>query len=316
VLDNEQGLIAALALLPGLEHLSIMYSDDSTAGIMCIPLCEVLPGLQQLTYLELDFIEFAVGTDCGTGAEGHDAAPVSHPASVQLQHLSTLTRPADLRLQRIECRFTASMLSGVQTLTRLQLAGPSCASFDPAVLAGKTLLQHLELQFQALLDRAPGAQLLAQLQLQHELTCLILRDSCKPQSMPQAAAFAALTASSKLQHLDVSGCSLPTGVWQHVFPAGRQLPRLRVLSITTSVFDGTRLVSGCPALQCLAIHKWDYGRGLLPSLQWLSSLHTLHLEPFGPMSEGLQGVVKLTRLRELRLMDFSSKAEGLLLQLT
>jgi hypothetical protein len=54
VLDNEDGLMAALARLPGLEHLSIVDSTDNNSLTMYIPLGEVLLGLQQLTYLELE----------------------------------------------------------------------------------------------------------------------------------------------------------------------------------------------------------------------------------------------------------------------
>jgi hypothetical protein len=46
---------------------------------------------------------------------------------------------------------------------------------------------------------------------------------------PPVAAYAALTASSKLQYLDISGACLPPGVWQHLFPADRQLPSLQFL---------------------------------------------------------------------------------------
>ena len=47
-----------------------------------------------------------------------------------------------------------------------------------------------------------------------------------------AAAFSALTASSKLQHLAVNWWTLPAGVGQHVFPSGRQLLNLRSLDLT------------------------------------------------------------------------------------
>jgi hypothetical protein len=270
---------------------------------MYIPLGEVLPGLQQLTYLELDNM-------------------IDIPFGLQMQHLSVLTRLADLRLHDLSLRpsssFTGSMLSGVQSLTRLQLAaGQHHVYCEPAVLAGKTLLQHLELQFKAMLDGAQGVQMLAQLQLQQELTCLKLHDSSKPRSLPPAAAFAALTASSKLQHLDVSRCSLPEDMWQHVFPAGRQLPHLRVLGISAAAPDGTRLVSCCPALQSLTILGLERSRELFASLQGLSDIHTLHVEPSRLNSEGFQGVVHLTGLRKLKWVNPTLHiADDSLLQLT
>ena len=81
-----------------------------------------------------------------------------------------------------------------------------------------------------------------------------------------------LTASSKLQHLDVSVCTLPVwheGVWQHMFPAGWQLlvlQRLYISYVKQSYFtsaappDGSLLVSCFPELQCLDM------RGLQHSL--------------------------------------------------
>ena len=78
-----------------------------------------------------------------------------------------------------------------------------------------------------------------------------------------AAAYSALTASSKLQHLSLSSCTLPAGVWQHVFAAGRQLPHLTYLGtfgVTQPDGDNVRgrplagpegslLASCCPKLQ-------------------------------------------------------------------
>ena len=49
---------------------------------------------------------------------------------------------------------------------------------------------------------------------------------------PLADVFSALTASSKLRSLTISDCMLPEGVWQHVFPTGRQLPHLTSLDIS------------------------------------------------------------------------------------
>jgi hypothetical protein len=319
VLDQEEGLIAALARLPGLEHLSIVHAVDSDGDTMCVPLGEVLPGLQQLTYLEIENMWFAAASELFAADEAEEAGvSVPDPIGVQMQHLSVLTRLADLRLLDLSSSFTASMLSGVQSLTRLQLAAGSYPDvyFEPAALAGKTVLQHLELKFKAMLDGAQGAQMLAQLQLQQELTCLKLHDSSKPLFAPPVAAFAALTASSTLRHLDVSRCSLPEGVWQHVFPTGRQLPHLRVLGISAAVPEGTRLVSCCPGLESLTILGLERSRELLAPLQGLSSIHTLHMEPSWRNSEGFQGVVNLTRLRKLKLVDPPNVANELLLQLT
>ena len=46
---------------------------------------------------------------------------------------------------------------------------------------------------------------------------------------PASAAYAGLTASSQLQELSLANCQLPPGIWQHVFPVGRQLTQLQSL---------------------------------------------------------------------------------------
>jgi hypothetical protein len=319
LLDGVEALAAVLSLLPGLEHLSITNSSDSLGDALRIPLGEVLPGLQQLTYLELGggwlggFDE-----DCQADEEGN-----LRPADiVALQHLSALTRLADLRLLGLESKhsITANTVSAAQHLTRLQLKADSAViSFDPAALAGKTLLQHLELWHCRVTD---DAELLTQLQHVDQLTCLMLPGSLHYISLPPpeayesnrgfveepyppAAAYAALTGSSKLQHLDIRECSMPASAWQQLFPAGSQLPHLRVLGIagvhSGPALEGTRLVSCCPALQSLDMRDIKHSMGMLASLQGLSSLHTLRVRPADGSNEWVDGVCQPTGLRELQL---------------
>jgi hypothetical protein len=84
--------------------------------------------------------------------------------------------------------------------------------------------------------------------------------------------------------LEVSKCQLPEGVWQHVFPAGRQLPHLQSLAISdvslpsgdqASAPEGSRLVTCCPGLRCLDIRQLQYSTDLLAPLQQLTGLGTL-----------------------------------------
>jgi hypothetical protein len=153
-------------------------------------------------------------------------------------------------------------------LTRLVV---NAVGFQPAALAGKAKLQHLELVgwgfAQAMLrfEQAGGAagvaQMLSQLQQQTQLTHLNLEDMSDREvgsgDLP-AAAYTALTASSKLQHLDISGSKLPAGVWQHLFRIGRQLLHLTSLNVrcvkqlprgAALAPEGSRNVSCCPSLQ-------------------------------------------------------------------
>jgi hypothetical protein len=197
---------------------------------------------------------------------------------------------------------------------------------EPAALAGKTRLQHLELDTCPLLELDSGVeQLLSQLQHMHQLTCLMLPEGLH-KSVPcaPAAAYAALTASSKLQHLDVSYCCLPAGVWQHVFPSGRQLLQLLTLNIAqvkhpgefpAAAPAGSCLVSCCPNLQSLDMRGLQLREELLTALQGLSGLHTLHLEAPEGSTVGLEGVCQLTGLRKLEVVEPGDKT-GLLLQLT
>jgi hypothetical protein len=139
-----------------------------------------------------------------------------------------------------------------------------------------------------------------------------------------AAAYSALTASSKLQHLDISNCTVPAGVWQQVFPADRRLPHLRVLDLleichcdnhAAAVPEGSRLVSCCPGLQSLQLQYLQCSAELLAPLRGLSSLSELTLCPDGQSEQGLEVVCQLTGLRRLCLTD-PSKGEGVLESLT
>jgi hypothetical protein len=145
---------------------------------------------------------------------------------------------------------------------------------------------------------------------------------------PPAAAYSALTASSKLVHLDIGYCNLPAGVWQHIFPAGRQLPYLQFLYITFLRHPGgdegmpptgSTLVGCCPSLQVLDICGLQYSAALLATLQRLTELtglSTLYLGNYDYYGEGLEVVCQLTGLRELFLHFPSSTQHRLLLQLT
>ena len=169
------------------------------------------------------------------------------------------------------------------------------------------------------------AQLLSELPKLQQLTCLILaRCLYVSEGGTPAAAYSALTASSKLRHLDVSEGSFPAGVWQHVFPAGRQLPHLRELDLSevtgcpVTAADGSSLVSCCPGLQSLNMWRLACSAGLLGALQGLSSLSSLSLQPPAGSAEGweevVEGVCQLTGLQQLELRA-CSKA-GVPLQLT
>jgi hypothetical protein len=246
-------LAAALAKLPDLKHLSIDHVKPFDGEIE-------LQTLQQLTYLELAASSLQVDGE-------------AIPAMQRLRDLSVLL---DLRLSSDSTySINASMLSGLQRLTRLQLRqlevprqawglpGWGLAEwmhepskhfdFEPAALSGKTQLQHLQvLNCRASGGAAGEGQLLAQLGELQQLTHLSMRGSlhhydAKPSTVP-AAAYSALTACSKLQYLDVN---VGRHVSDHMLPDGRQLPHLQAVFSSHPLNPGLdQLVKCCPTTCC------------------------------------------------------------------
>jgi hypothetical protein len=313
----------ALSLLPDLEHLGAsQWHEDLDFDDGCLPTV-VLQPLQQLTYLKLA----GIGLQYSPGQ-----------CDGELNRLQALSRLVDLQLEPTgDCTITANSVSGLSRLTRLVL---SC-SVEPGAVAGKTRLQHLQLE----LTQIPGhsiillgscatgaAQLLSELQHMQQLTHLQLgggmpANRCVLLGDHPLAAFAALTASSKLQYLDIRQCYLPKGVWQHMFPAGRHLPHLRELNLEgVEEQYGLRLAapeggSCCPNLQSLNMENLFYSNAKqLAPLTRLTGLHTLNFAfavSEAKCPDVMQCLCELTGLRELVLEGNGAvQADGLLQQLT
>jgi hypothetical protein len=309
--ETTQALAEALSLLPaGLEHLSIKGFLRSFDGSTLSFPTWVLPQLQQLTCLELDNIRL----------QGPDTN------SPSLQPLQALTQLADVRVIKLPRtafggEITASMLSGAHNLTRLYINTTPVGKWEAGVLAGKTQLQHLHVAFcRALGGPADEAQVLSHLWHLQQLTHLTLKFSLRRvwdslrrvwDSLP-AAAYAALTASSKLQHLSITGSRLPAGAWQHIFAAGKQLPHLQSLNIgrvaqpsgsPVPAPEGNLLVSCCPGLQSLDMQALHHSTGLLAAVQGLSGLHSLCAGyDVCNTSEGCNAVCVLTGLQKLHIV--------------
>jgi hypothetical protein len=301
-------LAAALSARPELQHLSI----DMPNLRMGFP-SRVLQKLQQLTYLELS----------GMQLHSRDA----------LRHLHALTRLQELRLAFIEGAkaFQAVVVSGLQRLSVLKVKGLFDGRLWLGVLAGSPRLQHLEVSHGGHLGGAAGvADFWSYLQNQRQLTYLSLSNSiCYWESLPPAV-YAALTASSHMQHLAISECELPAGVWQHIFPAGRQLPHLQTLQIdrlhepsrdlyrecAVTAPNARVLVSCCPGLRSLSMEALVYTAERLAPLTGLSALQDLHLDSFSMSAEGWEVVGQLTGLRQLILQGCREVGSMQLLQLT
>jgi hypothetical protein len=312
LLDGEQGLAAALPLLPKLQHLSLIGIVTRSGSPVGFP-SSAMQSLQQLTYLET------------TG-------PWS-PEPHGVQHLQGLTRLQDLRLHGLHTvlgkhSIQASVMAGLRQLTHLKVEGykNSCV-FEPGMLEGKSLLQHLAVVDCSIAGGSAGVeQLLWYMpQLEH-LTYINFRSSLRLEgSSPPASAYTALTASSKLQHLNIRFCTLPDHVWQHLFPVNglTSLPQLQELHIgairnpagPAAAPEISRLVSCYPGLQVLTMPNLQYSAERLAPLTGLTGLTRLDLIPVAGSTEGLEVVCQLTGLRQLHLTDPRGD-EGLLLQLT
>ena len=323
-MDGEDGLAAALSLLPKLQYLSLKLNygieyEECSHECPVLMSCpgSVLQGLHQLTYLKLALLDLGE-------SDGHHA----------VQHLQGLTGLRDLLLSALNLAQThnieASVLSGMSQLTCSKLTGckpHGCILFAPGALAHKTQLQHLEAQACKIAGGSEGiGSLLCQLQQQQQLTRLSLRYTLEDDvSLVPAAAYSALTASSKLQHLDISHNKLPASVWEHVFPTGGLLPHLLVLHISdvqhpsgfAAAPEGSRLVSCCPGLQSLHKERLLYNGGLLDPLSRLSGLHKLAVRPTAEHL-GWEGLDVLYQLTTLRRLDIAGcwKEDDVLLQLT
>ena len=120
--------------------------------------------------------------------------------------------------------------------------------------------------------------------------------------------------------------ALPAGAWQHMFPVGRQLPRLRCLDMSAVGPMGDErfvpapeyscLVSCCPSLQELNLLARPFTPQLLAPLQRLTGLHRLHMGGDTVTAEDLQAVCQLTGLKELSVTCLGYSKAELLLQLT
>jgi hypothetical protein len=89
-----------------------------------------------------------------------------------------------------------------------------------------------------------------------------------------------------LQHLAIKESELPAGVWQHIFPAGRQPPHLQTLQIdrvhepsndfyrecAATAPNVSLLVDCCPRLRSLSMEELVYNAVLLAPLTGLSAL--------------------------------------------
>ena len=218
-------------------------------------------------------------------------------------------------------RANVPALCQLTRLQRLSLSG--VGTFHPAVLAALTeLCKLLVLKPTISKDYAePGLYVLNTLT---NLQRLQLRGGKLQPAVATAEDYAALTASSGLTLLDLTGIAeqngLPAAAYGMMFPAGRSMPRLAALQWDAEVLQQqqiwSRVVSGCPKLRelCLRDHgelqpteaqagALETARGLL-LLSRCTSLTKLTLEDVFLTFPGWKALAELPRLATLWVTDW------------
>lgn len=194
--------------------------------------------------------------------------------------LTGLTQLTYLKLHQVSGTSLPS-LAPLTALQRLDLFW--CGSLPATVLTGLTSLQSVHLVFVCLDDAANATLFLSWLKQQAHMTTLVMQGMkfATPEfvlpDLPAesaAAAFADLTAASKLQQLVLKDM-LPRSAWQHLFPAGQLCTALTYLNIESrhgseSLEMLQRVAAACPNLQQARIdppfHAWRYNSSQQPSL--------------------------------------------------
>jgi hypothetical protein len=121
--------------------------------------------------------------------------------------------------------------------------------------------------------------------------------------------------------MDIAGWRMPQGAWQHVFPVGRVLHVLEMLSLNTQgeLLDQRglqSLVRCCPRLKSLRFSSvCAVGAPLTPLLQ-LAQLSSLSVPGLADTEASLGVVAQLTGLQDLHNPPPSNLSEAGLLRLT
>jgi hypothetical protein len=182
------------------------------------------------------------------------ASPLLSPGDSS--SIGCLTRLRSLSLQGGRC--SAGAVSNITSLTSLTLNGNQ---WDAALWGWLERLPLLvSLSFAARVAGGGGDAAMAMVAGGGE----------------DAAVYAALTASSSLQQLDLSEALLPKGVWQHVFLAGRQLQQLHSLCLPSCLHNHLQADDVRALVRCCgsSLRHLDGGQ-VLPFTPALTSLTQL-----------------------------------------
>lgn len=204
---------------------------------------------------------------------------------------------------------TMPQLSKLTCLQKLVIAG-AVEALDPALLYGlPATMQHLQLD-DVRLVMTLGQPRLAVLAGFKQLQYLSINNKRGPLSFLAPEDCVALTASSKLTYLGLSGCQMPADGCSRMFAAECQLPFLVKLEAAPSILSDPAAVAllgiCCPKLESLIIQlptaasQRLVGPVNLSGLQQVSGLTQLVLTGVTVSgSSGFRALGQLTGLQEL-----------------
>lgn len=310
IIDAPYGaLVGSLSSLVHLQHLELMPGRD-VAGLSP----STLPRLQHLTYLKVK---------CLSDANLYQLGALT---SLQELHLWFWDDPADSHL-------AASSLAGLvlpASLKKLSLESEVGAELLSVAPAG---LQHLMVNSGVYGPAEEPESFLSCIGRLQRLTALSLNPGRYFAWLPAGPAYSALTASSDLVRLEMTGYGFSSGLWSHVFVTTRKLPQLTSLSLTVftkpnwggkepiefCAGDLSRLTSSCPSLSHIGTLCLQ-PRLYVSELHKLSALTSLrvYFESVGPDSfgESMRGLAAVTQLQKLRLIKSAGLTVASLLPLT
>jgi len=322
--------LTQLSVLSSLQHLGLAVLGPKHAAtvsefiVLDLP-SSLLSQLVQLTYLQLGICQVQsdaalqhlsalsalqhldLGEGLGLGLQRPTAA-----ALTGLQYLQQLTA---LRLLAAPWAINLHSMPAITVLTALrELLLLGSPSVDPAVLAGFSQLQELELCFQSFWGAGSqsfwgaedSAAVLAAIGRQQELRKLTVSQQIHCWTPPSAAEHSALTASNRLQHLQLLNLELPVGAWRQMFPLGRCLCELRCLCLRSrdcpqqqlGLADLQAMATCCPALVTLDLGH-QLGIATAAPLQQLTGLTALTV--CAPFYDTAPSIAQLTGLQRLSL---------------
>jgi hypothetical protein len=359
--------LTALTALPDLQHLglsirgrveldkgsSLQGDAASTAAIDAWGRSIPAPGglFSQLTQLTQLFLYSAdVGTfrhfSCLTKLQRLSMRELGAECAAGLTALQSFAQLTRLAITQADFPISMETVPAIAALTGLRSLQLSLCRMgvDPAVLGPLSQLQELDISFSELLGGPAGMSvLLAWLPKVQHLTHLAISGhqwGMQLGGLSQQAvggrgavlavppqAYSAFTASTALQHLELSFMDVPAAAWEHIFPAGRQLPSLTTFcrEQDSDSLAGTLLQSqhiSCIARCCCNLQSLQLpssvqqGACMQPLLQ-LPNLQELVIDSGVVQSrEAFAVLLHLTTLTALQLCSDAGLPSSSLQQLT